>query len=113
MTSSEKIDTFWNDYLLTLPENERNQNYFEAASWGNSGELADQISSLIVAGVKTTTSALLWAQQQENWIVEKPGDKCIVLDSRGIPVCITKATEIFVKAFNEVSPDFVYNYGEG
>jgi uncharacterized protein YhfF len=113
MTTTEKIDKIWNDYLLTLPENERHQTYFEAASWGNSAELADQISSLIVSGVKTTTSSLLWSQQQENWTVEKPGDKSIVLDSQGNPVCIIETTEVFVQAFNKVSADFVYHYGEG
>src|ERR1700741_4925216 len=113
MPGAEKVDQFWQAYLLKLPENERNQDYFEAASWGNSEELADRISSLIAAGVKTTTSSLLWAQQRANWMVEKPGDKSIILYSQGNPVCITETVDVFVKPFNEVSPDFVYNYGEG
>lgn len=113
MTGAEKIEQFWQDYLLMLPESERNQHYFEAASWGNSGALADRIASLIASGVKTTTSSLLWAQQREQWAVEKPGDKSIVLDSGGNPVCITETTEVFVKPFNEVSAEFVYAYGEG
>jgi uncharacterized protein YhfF len=113
MTTTEKIKGFWNDYLLTLAASERDQEYFEADSWGNSPELADRIAQLIASGIKTTTSCLLWDQQQKQWTPEKLGDKSIVLDSQNNPVCITETVEIFIRPFNEVEADFVYHYGEG
>src|SRR6266508_2510279 len=82
MANEAEIEAFWQSYLLTLPLNERAQTYLEAESWGNAPELADRIAKLILSGTKTTTSSLLWSQQKEQWILEKPGDKCIVLDSR-------------------------------
>jgi uncharacterized protein YhfF len=110
---STAIEAYWEKYLSTLPENERNQQYFEATSWGNSDELADSIARLIVSGEKTTTSSLLWSQEKQQWPIEKPGDKSIVLDSKKTPVCIVETVQVFIKPFDEVDAEFVYNYGEG
>jgi uncharacterized protein YhfF len=111
--TSTAIQAYWEKYLSTLPESERHQHYFEANSWGNSDELADRIASLIVSGVKTTTSSLLWSQQKHQWTIEQAGDKSIVLNSQKTPVCIVETVQIFIKPFNEVDAEFVYNYGEG
>ncbi len=108
-----EIDTFWNKYLLTLPEGERHQTYHEAESWGNSAELADRIAALILSGVKTTTSSLEWERAQRNDPIEKVGDKSIILDAQQKPVCITEMTDIFITPFAQVDAAFVYNYGEG
>src|SRR5262245_6590086 len=113
MTNLSAVENFWRDYLLTLPENERDQIYTEASSWGNSPELADRIARLITSGIKTTTSSLLWSQQKYQWVLEKPGDKTIVLDSKKNPVCIVEIQEVFVRPFDQVDAEFVYNYGEG
>jgi uncharacterized protein YhfF len=108
-----EFDIYWNTYLLTLPEAERQQTYYEAASWGNSDELADTIAALIHAGVKTTTSQLAWEREHSTDPVEQIGDKSIVLDSKQTPICIVQVTDIFIKPFNQADADFVYNYGEG
>ena len=113
MSESKEVEEFWGNYLLTLPAGERNQNYFEASAWGNSDELADRIAELVLAGTKTTTSSLLWDQQKNGWLLEKPGDKSIVLNSKKKPICITETVEVFSKPFDEVDAEFVYNYGEG
>jgi uncharacterized protein YhfF len=108
-----EIDSYWNKYLLTLPEGERNQTYYEADSWGNSDELADQIASLVSAGVKTTTSRLEWEREKSNDPIDKIGDKSIVLDAKQRPVCIVEVTDIFIRPFDQVDAAFIYNYGEG
>jgi uncharacterized protein YhfF len=113
MTNPNAVEDFWRNYLSTLPENERDQIYLEASSWGNSAELADRIARLITSGIKTTTSSLLWSQQKHQWVLEKPGDKSVVLDSKGNPVCIVEIQEVFVRPFDQVDAEFVYNYGEG
>ena len=113
MTNPNAVENFWRNYLLTLPEDERDQNYVEASSWGNSAELADRIARLITSGIKTTTSSLLWSQQKHQWVLEKPGDKTIVLDSKNNPVCIVEIQAVFVRPFDQVDAEFVYNYGEG
>ncbi|MEO8608323.1 MAG: ASCH domain-containing protein [Chloroflexota bacterium] len=108
-----EIDTFWNAYLLTLPEAERNLTYYEAASWGNSDELADTIATAILSGVKTTTSRLEWEREKSNDPSEKIGDISIVLDGKQRPVCIVEVVDLFIKPFDQVEAAFVYQYGEG
>jgi len=98
---------------MTLPEGERHQTYYEAASWGNSDELADRIAALVVAGEKTTTSQLESERARSTDPVEKIGDKSIVLDSKQRPVCIIEVTDIFIRPFDQVDAEFVYQYGEG
>jgi uncharacterized protein YhfF len=110
---TNEIDNFWNSYLLTLPEDRRNQPYYEASSWGNSAELADEIARLIVSGEKTTTSRLEWDREKSGDSLQKIGDKCIVLDANQKPVCITEVADVFILPFNQVDADFVYRYGEG
>jgi Uncharacterized protein conserved in bacteria len=113
MDKTNNIDSFWDEYLSTLPQSQRNQKYTEASCWGNSPELADRIAELINTGVKTTTSGLLWSQQKLRWRLEVPGDKSIVLDSHKSPVCIVEIEQVYIKPFDEVDEEFVYNYGEG
>jgi uncharacterized protein YhfF len=113
MNKTNSIQSFWREYQLTLPHSQRNQNYTEASSWGNSPELADRIAELIISGVKTTTASLLWSQQKHKWRLEEPGDKSIVLDSHKNPVCIVQIEQVYIKPFDEVDEEFVYNYGEG
>lgn len=110
---TNEIDSYWNEYLLTLPEGERQQTYYEAESWGNSDELADVIATVIFSGAKTTTSRLEWEREKSNDPIDKIGNKSIVLDAKQRPVCIVELTDVFIKPFNQVDAAFVYNYGEG
>src|SRR5688572_7865107 len=105
---TNEIDNFWNDYLLTLPEDQRDQTYYEAGSWGNSDELADNIAQLILAGEKTTTSRLEWDREKSGDVLQKVGDKAVVLNAKQQPVCITEVTDVFIMPFNQVDADFVY-----
>jgi uncharacterized protein YhfF len=75
--------------------------------------LADRIALLVRSGVKTTTSCLLWEHQIRPWRLEEPGEKSIVIDSEGHPVCIIEIEQVFISPFNQVDADFVYAYGEG
>ncbi|MEP7294442.1 MAG: hypothetical protein ABI835_21815, partial [Chloroflexota bacterium] len=75
---THEIDNFWNEYLLSLPEKQQDQHYYEASSWGNSDALADRIAELILSGEKTTTSRLEWEREKMNEPLQKIGDKSIV-----------------------------------
>jgi uncharacterized protein YhfF len=108
-----EIEAYWSKYLLTLPEEERHQPYYEAESWGNSAELADRIAALVLSGVKTTTSRLEWEREKSNDPTEKIGDRSIVLNARQEPICIIEVTDIFIRPFDQVNAAFVYQYGEG
>ena len=111
MRNESAIRGFWSEYLDSLPEQERDRTYFEAFSFGNTAESADHLAGLVMEGVKTATSELLWAREgQALW---GSGDLSIVLDGRGNPVCVVRTTELRVVPFSEVDTGFVRDYGEG
>ena len=111
MTSSD-VDSFWDVYCLSLPQEERDRQYYEAFIFG-SIQTANKLAGLVLAGVKTATSELLWNLESEGKPLWHVGDESIVLDGSNNPVCVIVTTELTVKPFNEVDEEFARDYGEG
>src|SRR3712207_6049579 len=113
-TDSDRIETFWQIYLDTLPEDSpiRDEEYL-AEGWGDSPRLADELGALITAGTKTATSSALWEYEAEGSLLPEPGSKTIVLDGNGDPLCIVETTEVEVRPYEEVDARFAYEEGEG
>jgi uncharacterized protein YhfF len=111
---SDRIETFWQSYLDTLPEDSpmRDEEYL-AEGWGDSPQLADELGALIAAGTKTATCSALWEYEAEGSPLPEPGSKTIVLDGDGDPLCIVETTEVEVRPYNEVDARFAYEEGEG
>lgn len=75
--------------------------------------MANQLSRLVLDGIKTATSDLLWHlewQGKPRWQV---GDEHVVLNGNWMPVCVIRTTELEVRPFGEVDAGFAYDYGEG
>lgn len=106
-------DEFWKAYLSVLPESERERDYFEAFQFGAGREMANQLARLVLDGIKTATSDLVWHlehQAKPRWRV---GDEHVVLDGNWLPVCVIRTTELETRGFGEVDATFAYAYGEG
>jgi uncharacterized protein YhfF len=106
-------DVLWQAYLETLPESERARTYFEAFQFGAGRVMADQLAHLVLDGIKTATSDLVWhieARGKAQWHV---GDEHIVLDGSWQPVCVIRTTALDVIRFKEVDEAFAHDYGEG
>ena len=106
-------DAFWGAYLATLPESEQQRSYFEAFQFGAGRAMADQLAHLVLDGIKTATSDLVWhieAQGKAQWRV---GDEHVVLDGDWRPVCVIRTTELDVRRFKDVDEAFAFDYGEG
>jgi uncharacterized protein YhfF len=106
-------DAFWQAYLETLPSGLRQRSYFEAFQFGAGRAMADQEAQLVLDGIKTATSDLIWHMewnQKPRW---KVGDEHIVLDGGWRPVCVIRTTELEKKRFCDVDAAFAYHYGEG
>ena len=106
-------DQLWKAYLEVLPESERQRDYFEAFQFGAGREMANQLARLVLDGIKTATSDLLWHldfQHKPRWQV---GDEHIILNGSWSPVCVIRTTELEVKPFGEVDEAFARDYGEG
>jgi uncharacterized protein YhfF len=106
-------DAFWLAYLETLPSAMRQRTYFEAFQFGAGRSMADQVAHLVLDGIKTATSDLIWHMQwnqKPRWNV---GDEHIVLNGSWQPVCVIRTTQLEEKRFCDVDAPFAHDYGEG
>ena len=105
-------EAFWQQYLQTAP-GPQDRRYFEAFQFGAGREMANQLSRLVLDGIKTATSDLIWhidAQEKPRW---QAGDEHIVLDGDWLPVCVIRTTELEERLFRDVDERFAWDYGEG
>jgi uncharacterized protein YhfF len=77
-------------------------------AFGDSPALADELLALVIKGVKTATCS---TEDEPN--TSAPGERWIVLDSRGEPRCVIETTEVTYRRFNEVDASFAHDEGEG
>jgi uncharacterized protein YhfF len=110
---ADKIEGFWGSYLRSLPPQHRERRYYEAFAFGDNPEMADRLAGLVLDGIKTATSELLWSRQERGKPLWQVDDEHVVLDGRGNPVCVIRTRELRILSFNEVDEGFARDYGEG
>src|ERR671911_2056241 len=110
----DRIETYWNSFLETLPEDSpiRDERYV-AEAWGDSPRLAEELGAVIVAGTKTATCSALREYEAEGSALPEVGSKTIVLDGNNNPLCIVETTEVAVCPYDDVDARFAYEEGEG
>ncbi|MBZ0297874.1 MAG: ASCH domain-containing protein [Anaerolineae bacterium] len=107
-------DAFWASYLATLPEDHPHQQAtYSAWQFGDNPELANELSQLVLAGIKTGTASLMWEYDTGDEPLPQPGDLSIILDGANQPLCIIETTSIDIRPFNEVTAEHAYSEGEG
>lgn len=77
------------------------------------GPLRDRLVAAILAGEKTSTSSLLLEYRLDGEPLPQPGDREVVVDSDGNPVCLTEVSRVDVTALAEVTLEHVLLEGEG
>jgi hypothetical protein len=61
MSQSSKIEMFWQEYLSTLSEEDReNAPAYLVDDFADTPEAATEVGKLVRDGIKTTSSSLLW-----------------------------------------------------
>lgn len=114
MIRSSKIETFWQDYLSTLTEEDRkNIPAYLVDDFADTPEAATKVGKLVRDGIKTTSSALLWGLEHAGVPLPKVGDISVVVDGNDNPLCVIEMTEVEIRAFNTVDEQFAFEYGEG
>jgi uncharacterized protein YhfF len=112
VTDAEEVERFWQRYLQTRPGAD-DLRYFEAFGFGNTPEMADELADLVLCGVKTATSGLLWEYEDR----QKPrfaiGDLHVVLNGAGEPRAVIETVELRIVPFSQVDVPFARDYGEG
>ncbi len=114
MNQSTQIESFWQSYLSTLSEESRKHSPpYVVEQFADTPEAATTVGHLVRAGIKTTTSSLLWGLEHLEIPIPKAGKIELIVDGEGKPLCIIELTEVEIKPFNAVDGRFAYEYGEG
>lgn len=110
---TDRIEILWQAYLDTLPDEGVAPDKYDAWSFGDNPDMADELADLVVRGIKTATAGLLWEYEAEREPLPQPGEISVILDGAGSPVCIVETTQVEVKPFNQVEAAHAYDEGEG
>ena len=85
---------------------------YEAYAYGYP-EIADEILDALLRGDKRATTGLMCLYEMENEPLPQVGDYSVILDSRGLPHCITRITKIEVTKFRDITEAYAFIEGEG
>ena len=58
------LEQFWQNFLQSHPHLKAT-GYYEAFAFGNTKQMANELATLVVSGVKTAISSLLWTTEQQ------------------------------------------------
>lgn len=110
---ADQIKILWQAYLDTLPDEGAAPEKYDAWSFGDNPDMADELADLVVRGIKTATAGLLWEYEAEREPLPEPEGMSVILDGAGSPLCIVETTQVEVKPFNQVGAAHAYDEGEG
>jgi uncharacterized protein YhfF len=114
MKKLSKTEIFWNNYFSTLSaEDQMNASAYVVSQFGDTPDAATSVGKLVLDGIKTTTSTLVWGLEHSGDPLPKVGGIELIVDGNGEPLCITELTEVEIKPFNAVDKQFAFDYGEG
>lgn len=116
MTQSENqpVEKYWQSFLNSYPAaGEVAPQAYQAWAFGNTPEMADRLGDLVVQGIKTATASLVWVLEQGQEPYPVVGEYSIILDGRGMPICIIQTTDLTVVPFMQVEEEHAYLEGEG
>lgn len=116
MTATPSLDEFWQSYLDSLPDADRRDapdRPDDVFGFGDSPGMADELGRLVAAGEKTATASALWTIQYGDESMPAVGDRSVVLDGSGDPLCVIETVGVDVVPFEEVDEAFARAEGEG
>jgi uncharacterized protein YhfF len=112
MPVPEHLKAFWNAYSASIGGADDSL-FYEAFVFGDSRELADELSDLVLRGIKRATAGAVWSYEAEGKRLPKPGDLSIVTSWSGQPLCIIETQAVEIVPFGEVTSEFAATEGEG
>jgi uncharacterized protein YhfF len=113
---NEKIKKFWFKFCDSLSKKEKDRCFKQkvnAWSFGDSATMADDLLAYVLTGEKTATSGMLKDYEIDGDPLPVIGDRSIILNGKGIPVCVVEITNVLIQAYNEVDETFALAEGEG
>lgn len=110
---TDRIEEYWRRFQQACPDLAANRRPYEAFAFGDTAAMADELVDLVVRGIKTATSSLVWSYEDRGMPPMLVGDFHVVTDSRERPVCVIQTKELRVLPFEGVDERFAFDYGEG
>ncbi|NML45654.1 ASCH domain-containing protein [Ramlibacter sp. G-1-2-2] len=87
--------------------------FYEAFSFGDNEQLADELAALVLQGSKRATASSVWSFEAKGKRLPQPGDLSIVTNWAGEPLCVIETRAFDVMPFSAVSAEFAALEGEG
>lgn len=114
LNRTNEMQVFWNRFIDDNPKRIHLRDFkFEAWSFGNTKEMADELCQLVLNGKKTATCSLLRAYRGEENEIPRVGVYSLLCDGSEKPLAIIFLTDTFICKYNEVSAQHAYEEGEG
>ncbi len=109
----ESIKQMWENYLKSIGENTSNTDK-EYTAWYfcDNEQDADELSELVVNGIKRATASL-YLSYGNGEEPPKKGDLSIITDWNGEAQCIIETTNIDIVPYKDVTKEFAATEGEG
>ncbi|EHO50269.1 ASCH domain-containing protein [Lentilactobacillus kisonensis] len=104
-----QIKAYWQKFLSK--HHLVNQEY-DAWAFGDDSAMADKLADLVERRIKTATTSALDTYESDEPL-PRIGDYNIILNSKGIPVCVTQTKAVEVLPFKWVSAEHAFHEGEG
>lgn len=111
MTETSAIEAFWREARVSVPG--LPEALPEAWGFGATPAHADELLSLVLAGVKVGTASALWDYEESGDPLPVVGEFSIILDGEGAPRAVIETTAIAVVPFDEVDAEHAFAEGEG
>lgn len=77
------------------------------------GSDPDELAELVLRGIKTATSSLLYWYECENEPLPEPGNVSVILNSFDEAVCVIRTTKVYTVPFSQVTEEHAIREGEG
>lgn len=105
------VIVMWEDYVAASGVD----GGYTAWPFGSPSEpdLADELAELVLNGPKRATAGLLAEYEDEDEPLPQVGDHSVILDGRGLPVCIVRTTWLETRPMRDVDEQFAWDEGEG
>jgi uncharacterized protein YhfF len=108
----EHLRAFWHAYAESVGGADESR-FYEAFSFGDSQEMADELADLVLRGIKRATAGAVWSYEAAGKRLPQSGDLSIVTKLTGQPLSIIETQAIEVVPFSEVTAEFASTEGKG
>lgn len=107
----QKVEEYFKKFQEKYPRYQSEELSF--FSFGNTEEMADELSGLVVKKIKTGTSSGYYLYKKEKEPLPKVGHLDVVLNGKNEPVCIIKNINVTILPFSEITEEHAWKEGEG